>query len=409
MHAWSLCAATRVGATCCGGCLALVPSLLLLIVQCFVLHAMSLESLHPTCSRNSDCRVGMWCAPSRSFDGLIRSPGMCDDCRWAGKLDGQEYDSLPSRYDAEAYTVMTASDLASGDALSDAVSYCDATDTEPDRCDFLKDFHEQLTLAPFVVLICTTGIMLALLVVDMDKQAQIADVFAYREQSRTGNLSGPCITVVAWLIFNLRKFVLPGAVVYTFSALVLAGPPTPGVSLPVSFVLNGLAVGFVYNVDSLLALAFLDENAQALIREAFADMEAHEELDKPEKPGSHWLPYFFHRFLAICFGCLIMVNVLTTEALMDSMDVFRLDWDAAPEKFVPNPSAKSCTNVVTMLGTSTVIVLTFFALIWSVTQQVSLSCRRWGALDVVLAPMVALLTMPALSYVLLKIGYASIG
>lgn len=410
VHTWSLCAATRVNSTCAGSCLALVPSLLLLVVQCFVLHAMSLESLHPTCSRNSDCRVGMWCAPSRSFEGLSRSPGMCDDCRWAGKLEIQEYDSLPSRYDAEAYAVMTSSDLASGATLSDATSHCDATDTMPDQCDWLKDFQEQLTLAPFVVFICVTGVMLAFLIVDMDKQAQIADVFAYREKSRTGKLLGPLITMVAWLIYCLRKFVLPGVVVYTFSALVLAGPPTPGVSLPVSFVLNGLAVAFIYNVDSLLALAFLDENAQALIREAFADMEAHDSMDiEPGDMIVQSLPYFFHRFLAICFGCLIMVNVLTTESLMDSMSLFTLDWDELPGRFVLNPSAKSCTNVVTMLGTSTLVVTTFFSLIWSVTHQISVSCRRWGPLDVVFAPVVALVTMPALSYVLLKIGYASIG
>jgi len=410
VHSWSLCAATRVNATCAGSCLALMPSLLLLLVQCVVLHAMSLESLHPACSRNSDCRVGMWCAPSRSFDGLTRSPGMCDDCRWAGRLEGQEYEGLPSRYNAEAYAVMTASDLAVGETLSDAVAHCDAYDAEPDRCDFLKDFHEQFTLAPFVVFVCTTGLMLALVVVDMDRQAQIADVFAYRERSRSGRFSGPFITALAWLIFNLRKFVLPGAVVYAFSALVLAGPPTPGVSLPVSFVLNGLAVGFIYNVDSLLALAFLDENAQALVREAFADMEAHEELEgKPDVMNARVLPYFFHRFLAVCFVCLIILNVLTTEALMDSLSLFRLDWDELPGKFVSNPVAKSCTNVVTTLGTSTIIVITFAAVLWSVTHQISASCRRWGPLDVIFAPLVALLTMPVLSYVLLQIGYASIG
>jgi hypothetical protein len=280
----------------------------------------------------------------------------------------------------------------------------------PDQCDWLKDFEEQLTLAPFIVFVCTTGIMLALLVVDMDKQAQLADVFAYRVPQYRVPLWGPCITGIAWLIFCLRKFVLPGVVVYTFSALVLAGPPAPGVSLPVSFVLNALAVGFIYNADSLLALAFLGEKAQALIREAFADMEAHDESD-PDLNFliARWLPYFFHRFLAICFGCLIMVNVLTTESLMGSMGLFRLDWDELPGKFVSNPSAKSCTNVVTMLGTSTIIVTTFFSLVWSVTHQISVGCRRWGPLDVIFSPVVALVTMPLLSYFLLQFGYASIG
>jgi len=408
VHTWSLCAATRVNSSCLGACFALVPSVLLLLLQCFVLHAMSLESLHPTCTRNDNCRAGMWCAPSTGHEGVIRSPGMCDDCKWAGNLEAQDYNNLPSRYDADAYAVMTAA------SLEDAVAYCTSTDSDLDRCDFLVNFREQLTLAPFVVLLATTCLVLLSLVADMDKQAQIADVFEYRvthvaHGAGTATFSEYLVTSVAWLIFNLRKFVLPGVVVYTYAALLLAGTSATGVSLPVSFVLDGLAVCFIYNMDSLLALALLDENAQALIREAFADMQVHMRGDHQISPlNAHWLPYCFHRFLVFFFGGLIMLHVLATESLMDSMPLFRLDWDELPMKWVENPSAKTCTNIVTMLGSTTVLAITLFTLVWSVTHQITNSCRRCGPFDVVFAPLVSLLTMPALSYVLLKIGYSPI-
>jgi len=179
--------------------------------------------------------------------------------------------------------------------------------------------------------------------------------------------------------------------------------------LPVSFVVHGLVVSFIHNVDSLLALAFLDEGAHALVREAFADMEAHEdrERQKWESKDQKQLGYFFRRFLALCFYVLIVVNVLSTESLMNSAPLFRLDWDELPTKFVESPSARVCTNVVTTLGATTIVATTFYTLMWCLTYQISNSWRRFGVLDVVLAPVVAVVTMPALSLFLLKYGYTS--
>jgi hypothetical protein len=415
VHTWSLCTATRVNSGCvssCAACLALVPSVFVLLLQCFLLQAISLESLHPSCTLDADCGAGMWCAPSRDYSGVRRDPGMCDDCRWASKLESQEYESLPSRYNADAYAAVS-------DTLSEAVAYCETADTEPDRCDYLVSFHKELTLAPLAVFVCTTGIVLTSLVADMDRQAQIADVLEHRVANMAASPRLCVIASMARLIFVLRMLILPGVVVYAYAALVLASPRAYGLPLPVSFIVHGLVVSFIHNVDGALALAFLDEGARTLIREAFADKMAHDDerersestdqsvLQRMESTDQRQLQSGFRRFLALCFGVLIMMSVLSTESLMDSSPLFRLDWDELPAKFVENPAMRVCTNVATTLGATTMLATTFYTLVWSITYQIFNSFKCCGVLDVVFAPVVALVTMPALSFCLLKFGYTS--
>jgi len=413
VHSWGLCAATRSGSTRASGCyaLALVPSVALLVLQGFVLHAMGFEALHPSCNSNTDCLADMWCAPSQSLSGLTRTPGTCDDCRWASKLDSQDFDSLPSRYDANAYATLTAADLATHETLSSAVSHCETTDSDPDRCDFILAFHEQFTVAAFVVLVSTTCTMLAFLIMDMDKQAQIAEVFEHRitNVATTSTVARGFITGIVLLILNLRRFVLPGVVVYTYAALVLA--PTPDASLPVSYVLNGLAIGLVYNVDALLAAAFLDTAAHALVIRAFADVEAHVRgVDAdPGLPDEVLLG--FHRFVAAAFAALFLGCILGTEDMMSS---FRLDWDELPTKWVENPSGRSCTNVMTMLCSTAVLMAAFIALLWSMTRYASKPSNRCGRsgfvglLDVIVSPVSVLVTMPVFSLMFLKFGHTVI-
>merc|ERR1719356_1458150 len=127
VHAWSLSAASRRQTWFGRACLALVPSCLVLVVQLLLLHAISLESLNPTCISNSDCRAGTWCSPSDSPDGYGSTPGTCDDCAWAGLLQANsswedvQTASLPGRYDQKAYE-------AAKDTVAAAVTYCTATD-----------------------------------------------------------------------------------------------------------------------------------------------------------------------------------------------------------------------------------------------------------------------------------------
>jgi len=213
----------------------------------------------------------------------------------------------------------------------------------------------------------------------------------------------------ACLIFTLRRFVLPGLAAYAYAALVLTGPAAQGRSLPLSFVVGGLVVGFVYHVDRLLARTLLSEGSQAVVREAYAEVEAQEgPLRVPLVPG------LLHRLFAGCLGSLLLAEVLATEAVMGAVPLLRLDWDALPARWVPNPSPTSCTNVVTMLGTTKVVMVVLFTLVWSASTALmdQKSVQKKPSLPAsVLSYMpvpVALLTTPVLSYLVLRVGYAPV-
>jgi len=372
-----------------------------------VLLAVSLGSFHPVCIHNADCRVGMWCAPSKGPGGYTRAPGMCDDCRWATGLSDQQFGSLPLRYGGDAYAAMTQPGLPLSETLASAVSHCGALDTQPDRCDFLVNFRNQLTLGPLVVLVFVTSLVLMSLVMDMDKHTQAYDVYRHRLANVATGGRNPICTITASLIFSLRRFILPGVAAYAYAALVLASPATSGRSLPLSVVLCGLVVCFVYNVDSLLALTVLSEKAHAVVREAFADMEANSE-ERTGELQRHHLPHSLNRLFAACLGALILLEVLATENLLD-VSMFRLDWDGMPAAWVSNPSPKSCTNVVTMLGTASMLTVVFFTFAWSFVHYVSWNSSKWATdLETIVSPMFALVTAPALSYVILHLGYAPI-
>jgi hypothetical protein len=393
IHTWSLCAATRANRSFAGAISALIPSILLLVLQCFVLHAISVDSLHPPCTSNAECHAGMWCAPSRSTGGFTMNPGMCDDCKWAGLLNAQDYDNLYG-YDADAYQAASGS-------LANAVAYCNVDDIHQDTCDFVVSFRKQMTVGALFVFIFVTWLVLLSYVVEMDRQTQITDVFEFRLKhiSSFEFVQAEVIKAIGWLIFNFRKFILPSVVAYSYVSLVLATPSLMGLSLPVSFIVAGLAVGFVYNVDSFLAWALLDRKSQALIREAFADMEAHQDRDEDWDPlAEAWLPYFGNRLLAVSFGFLIMFLVLGIETMMKEMPM----WSA-------NPSPKTCTNVQGTLGMATGLLMTLLALVWaSVNVAAGTVCRWTSAIDIALAPAIVLLVLPLIALLSASLGYSPI-
>mmetsp|Transcript_79305 Transcript_79305/g.224789 ORF Transcript_79305/g.224789 Transcript_79305/m.224789 type:complete len:526 (+) Transcript_79305:118-1695(+) len=395
VHTWSLSAASRRQTGCGGACLALVPSILVLVVQFVLLHAISLESLSPTCTTNSDCRSGTWCSPSDSPAGYDSTPGMCDDCAWAGALQASSWeevqtDNLPGRYNRKAYE-------AASDTLAVAVAYCAATDIYADRCDFLIDFYHRLTIGPFIVLLCATSLMLMTVVADLDKQVHAAAMFAYRAEN-VAVYPGLCgISVLVWFIFQLRRFALPGMAAFAYTAIILAGPPSPGIPLPVAFILTAVAVGVIYNMDGLISMAILGDQAKALIRQAFASVEAFEG-DK-EAYGSMYAPWFhfaFHRFVGVSFGTLILLEVLATEPLIKYMGLFRLDWSEL--SWMPQPY-KACTNIPTMLGFATGLMVVLLMQTWAVGLQM---CRSsiTTPIGFIVAPLVGAVFIPVLSYAL---------
>jgi hypothetical protein len=342
---------------------------------------------------------------------------MCDDCKWVPLLQAQDYANLPDRYNAEAFQVINdATNIEEG--FLRAVEHC-AADFYEDRCDYVVNIRNQLTVGPFLVLILIMFLVLFNVVLEMDKAAFSADVFEFRcfeveEHHKSKAMLIP-IRLLAWFNFTIKKFILPGILAFTFVAMVLASPPSPGFSLSAGFALDGLIAIFIYNIDFLLGSVLLDDGAQQLIREAFARVEGQLSGAGPYPAGAGprmdngtRLPQFYHRFFVFCLGLVMMIQVLATESLMADVELFRLDWDALPASWITIPGNKTCTSVVTMLAAMTLITVTFFCIIWSVTNQIVTGFKGFGVVDLVWSPIVVLVVMPALSFLLREVQYIPI-
>jgi hypothetical protein len=364
----------------------------LILLQCFLLTAIGLHALHPSCNRNEDCNAGMWCAPSSTFDGHSLSPGTCDDCQWVALLANQAYDQLPSWYNSHSYAVAEAS-------IGEAVSHCQSVhvDAHPDRCDYLVRFHDRLTVGPLITLVISALTVAVALVLNMDKQAQTRDVFDFRVAEYPGNKNSSVVTFMAWAIFNFRKFVLPSFAAMTFTFLAIAVPVTPGRALSLHFVLCALVVALVFNMDSLLGMCLLFEDAQNQVREAFAALEAMDP-DMRQRPNTTWLHKANIRFMALCWGCFMTLTAVFTEPLLRS-GLFRADLHGIVTDWTQVTSQESCTSVLPVLALVALLLVVLLAFMQGVNYQVMTRCNDLltGPLDVVCTPVFSAFFIPAIS------------
>ncbi|CAK0793163.1 unnamed protein product [Prorocentrum cordatum] len=414
VHAWGMSAATRQGATCCGRCCALVPSALLLLLQAIVLHSVSLEALNPTCVRNEDCPSGTWCSPSWSLGGYEALPGTCDDCLWATQLhetsrldvalDAAQvpihYAALPVRLGPGAYEELSYA------GLSAAVEHCAAHAV--DRCDFIRDFKDSLTLGTVMVFVFVLLLLLFSIVHDLDKAGHTLNVFEYRLQG-CDPVIRMLVTAVASMNFNTRRFVLPGIVVHAYFALVLAGPATPGFAQPVYFLFCGVFVGVIYHAERFCTTVFLSKGAVKLTREAFADEAARGAIERVKGPlHARALAFWDHRFYAMCLGAFSFLVVVFTETFMDAvplLDVPRI-FNAGIFKEVPG-DANNCTNVIIMLAVSSTIAVLCYTFVWTCAYLLTTSCCRCS-LGVILAPLNCIMWNVALWMALWTVAYAPV-
>lgn len=404
---WSMCRATRQSSTLCGALAGLLPPIMVVLLQCVVLHAISLEALNPACNLDTDCRAGMWCAPSRGFTVYQRIPGKCEDCLWAGRMRDKDFSRVPSWLRSDAYDVMDPAALSSAAVYCDAMGYVADTD-DAERCDYLDKWHDQLTLGPFFVLLAVIAVVLLVVVADLDADEACVDVFVYRldQVATLGSRSRGAIRTVASIIFNIRTFVLPGLVARTYIALVLTGPSGPGLALPVASVLAGVAVCLVYLADRMFALAFLDDGAFTFVREAYSDEAVNTEEEKRENPLPRRVAYFGKRFYAICLGLMVLVVVLTSNTLMNDLYMFDLGSIIFEDGSVKHPGPhNNCTNVAYMLDLIWMFVVIACMVIWFMTYQAAYKFKRCSYIDPILAPVVAVVAIPILSSLLSEMLY----
>jgi len=247
------------------------------------------------------------------------------------------------------------------------------------------------------------------LITDMDKVAQLSDLFHYRAAAHVDSARVlKFVMALEWGIFQFRQFVIPGILTYGYSGLILAAPPE-GMSLSAAFILDGLTILFIANIDGILAQAVLDEGSQTLIREAFASMEADPAAERRKDSRLH---YLFHRVFAGAIGAIVIVELLAAEALMESMPIFRIDWEGLfSEGSFTIPGPRTCTNVGTMLAVAALIVAVFFSLQITAAHRVVTKCgprRCLAILDVICTPLFVLIIMPGVSTLLMYTQYVGV-
>ncbi|CAK0856806.1 unnamed protein product [Prorocentrum cordatum] len=311
-----------------------------------------------------------------------------------------DYAALPVRLGPGAYEELSDA------ALSAAVAHCAAHAV--DRCDFVRDFKDSLTLGTVMVFVFVLVLLLFSIVQDLDKAEHMLDVFEYRLQGCEPVIR-MLVTAVASMNFNTRRFVLPGIVVYAYCALVLAGPATPGFAQPVYFLFCGVFVGVIYHAERLCTTVFLGKRAVKLTREAFADEVARDAIERIKSPlHARALAFWDHRFYAMCLGAFSVLVVVFTETFMDAvplLDVPRV-FNAGIFKGVPG-DANNCTNVIIMLAVSSTIAVLCYTFVWTCSYVLTTRCRRCS-LGVILAPFNCILWNFALWMALWTVAYAPV-
>ncbi|CAK0902401.1 unnamed protein product [Prorocentrum cordatum] len=333
-------------------------------------------------------------------------------CRWWHKaergldvaLDAAQvpihYAALPVRLGPGAYEKLSYA------GLSAAVEHCAAHAV--DRCDFIRDFKDSLTLGTVMVFVFVLLLLLFSIVQDLDKAGHALDVFEYRLQG-CDPVIRMLVTAVASMNFNTRRFVLPGIVVYAYCALVLAGPATPGFAQPVYFLFCGVFVGVIYHAERFCTTVFLSKGAVKLTREAFADEAARDAIERVKGPlHARALAFWDHRFYAMCLGAFSFLVVVFTETFMDAvplLDVPRI-FNAGIFKEVPG-DANNCTNVIIMLAVSSTIAVLCYTFVWTCAYLLTTSCCRCS-LGVILAPLNCIMWNVALWMALWTVAYAPV-
>jgi hypothetical protein len=329
---------------------------------------------------------------------------MCDDCLWATQLNEAtvDYSTLPWRLNSDAYKKLSSADL------SYAVAYCTATGPRVDRCDFVQDFHDSLTLGPVTVFGFVLMLLLSTIVGDLDRHSEIQDVFEYRLWNGKYNVS-LLASFMAAMINSTRRFVMPGAVVFAYCALVLTGPIF-GFAQPVYFIVSGVVVGVIYHAERLCAMVFLDNQAVKQTREAFANesVRANIQSRKHLVLHSRGMAWWDHRLYAVCLGVVAFLVIMGTNSLMDVIPFWDMPkiWSEGKVSKIPGDT-NNCSNLVIMLALTIAAAVVCYTLLWTVSTLISSGCK-FCSMSVVFAPVNVLMWLLGIWAILLTMVYAPV-
>ena len=234
IHAVMLLRATdgRVGSV--RACVYLLVSLTMMVVPIIALNVVALESsVNLRCTEHSHCRLGEWCSPQWQ-PPYLANPGRCADCNWP-----YEYNSSTDAY----ALAVDRSYVAAG------IAHCAATDALPSECDHIVENQKRIG-APMVFLLLVVGLVVSLMVVVDAEQARLERALLdYQSRALHSPALRAALQVYSGLAILLRCYVQPATLWGASASLLLSGPLTCQAVL-----LNGVAVGFITQLDDALAL-----------------------------------------------------------------------------------------------------------------------------------------------------------
>jgi hypothetical protein len=223
----------------------LLISVLLVVVQMTALEIVVLESSFPYCNHDDECSAGNYC-------GVW---GECLDCGHVlfreehvgkGSLEDRGFDPWED----------------APDAFQASLAFCNQTDTMPLRCDHLVNNRQRLSFGGACMLALVSILAIIPTVVDLDQMGDEAALVASLSPRRPPESSGGgkaywvCSKIqegIPRLLYFLsrtwRNHCLQPSVVGASAALLLSNEFTSQ-----SFLLNGMAISFVSQVDDMVAL-----------------------------------------------------------------------------------------------------------------------------------------------------------
>jgi len=166
-HSWVIVTATEERTSLSSGVLRLLFSIVVILVQVFVLALMIRESDNARCLSNEACPTGTWCggASASTRVGGAGASGSCFDCYYA------------------TVDPAWAESHSPGD-LSSAQAHCKKHDRFPTRCEYVYDSHEQATGSTLFIIMFVAALVPLPIINDADEVGTDNKILVHRIQER---------------------------------------------------------------------------------------------------------------------------------------------------------------------------------------------------------------------------------
>jgi len=254
----------------------LLCSIVVILMQIFVLTLMIRESDNARCLSNDGCPSGTWCGGNgySTTAGGAGHSGACFDCYYAQKDT------------TWAVQHTSPSDLAS------AKQHCDSHDRFPLKCDYVQEAHEQATGCSLFIIIFVAALVPLPIINDADEVVADNTILIRRLEAMQNQTRQSILYCLAWWVLVLRKWLLPALLVAAAVAQTLTNPMTVQ-----QILLNGLCVTFIMEVDVVLWMYIVPKSQARVVQVLNSDTcstsyeKGEAQLDR-ERGVKHFGPFW---------------------------------------------------------------------------------------------------------------------